>query len=110
MGRRRSGAPVPASPAAARAAAPAAHEPPPHAQPAGRGTLAAHVLLALCAAAAAVFACAPVLRFHAVYDDAYVLASRDLHTPALEWLTTGCAPALRAARPGAAIVATVCTR
>ena len=51
--------------------------------------LATHVALALLAAALAAFLYAPAVRHQAVYDDAFALASPDLHAPWPEWAARG---------------------
>lgn len=63
----------------------------PATRPAPRTQLVLHALLALCAAALGSVLFAPAVSFHAVYDDSFVLSSRDLHTPLSEWLADGCA-------------------
>jgi hypothetical protein len=102
MGRKRGGgapaATTPAASAAPRAAPRTDSGKLPAPAASTSGTRVAHTALALCAAVAGALAFAPVLRHHAVYDDAFVLASRDLHTPAREWLADGCAPAPRGRR------------
>ena len=52
-------------------------------------TAGTHVALALLAAAFAAFLFAPSVQHQAVYDDAFALASPDLHAPFADWAARG---------------------